>query len=59
MATNINEHKVKTATEAFVLADAFVLIHKVQFSDYHSGGDSSRKHDRNTGNVVVNCSSFP
>jgi len=53
IATYINEHKVKTAADAAVLADEFVLTHKSQFSDYHSRSVSSRKHDQNTGNMFL------
>lgn len=37
IATYINEHKVKTAAEASVLADEFVLIHKHSFRERSFG----------------------
>lgn len=56
IATYINEHKVKTAAEAEVLADEFVLPHKNLYSDHHF---RSRRHDQHTGNQFVNSAKFP
>ena len=48
IATYLNEHKVKTAAEAAVLADGYVLTHKNQLAyvrDYSQWYDN-RRDDR-------------